>query len=87
MIEAPLRPGYTSLEAADKSQQDDGVWFSLMRDVLQLPAWMLPAVQRAVSKGHWRRSNDPRRCVRENTEREALRMGLSDDRPAVPKVQ
>jgi hypothetical protein len=86
MIDAHSRPGYTSLEAADKLQQNDGVWFSLMRDVLQLPAWMLPAVQRAVSKGHWRRASDPRRSVRENAEREATRMGLSE-KPAAPKVQ
>ena len=46
MIDAHLRPGYAELEAADKMQRDDGAWFSLMRNVLKLPAWMLPALPR-----------------------------------------
>ena len=77
MIEEHLRPGYPALEAADNFQQNDGTWFSLLRDVLQLPAWMLPAVQRAVRRRTWRQANDPIRCVRENAEREAGRMGLN----------
>ncbi|MGA2716283.1 MAG: hypothetical protein ABSG41_24570 [Bryobacteraceae bacterium] len=77
MIEEHLRPGYAELAAADNFQQDDGTWFSLMRNVLQLPAWMLPAVQRAVRRGYWRQANDPIKCVRENAEREARRMGLN----------
>ena len=77
MIEEHLRSGYRALEAADNLQQDDGTWFSLMRDVVQLPVWMLPAVQAAVRKGFWRQANDPIKCVRENAAREAARQGLS----------
>ncbi|MGA2716875.1 MAG: hypothetical protein ABSG41_27630 [Bryobacteraceae bacterium] len=82
MIDPALRPGYKALATARKLPLNDEAWLPLMRDLLQLPAWMLPAVHRTVRKGTWRYANDPLNCVRENAEREAARMGLSDKPPA-----
>jgi hypothetical protein len=81
MIDAALRPGYAVLVTARTLPLEDEAWLPLMRDVLQLPAWMLPAAQRSIGKGSWRYANDPLRSVRANSEREAIRMGLNE-RPA-----
>ena len=81
MIDAALRPGYAALVTAHMLTLEDEAWLPLMRDVLQLPAWMLPAAQRAVGKGSWRLANDPLRSVRENSAREVIRMKLSEITP------
>jgi len=78
MIDAALRPGYAVLVTARTLPLEDEAWLPLMRDVLQLPAWMLPAAQRAVGKGSWQYANDPLRSVRENSAREVIRMSLSE---------
>jgi hypothetical protein len=78
MIDAALRPGYAALVTARRLPLKDEAWLPLMRDVLQLPAWMLSAAQRAIVKGSWRFANDPLRSVRENSAREVNRMGLSE---------
>jgi hypothetical protein len=81
MIGADLRQGYAALVTARRLTREDEAWLPLMRDVLQLPAWMLPATQRAVGKGSWRFARDPLKCVRENSAREVIRMKLSEIRP------
>ena len=43
--------GYLALSAARKLVPDADEWLPLMRDVLQLPLWMLPAVQRVLKTG------------------------------------
>ena len=70
----PEHPGYRELTAARNTGLDSDGWAALMKDLLRLPAWMLPAVQRAVSRGSWRYASDPIGCVRENAKREAARM-------------
>src|SRR5450631_1605532 len=77
-----LPQGYASMVTARALPLDDEAWLPLMRDVLYLPAWMLPAVQLAIAKGSWRYAKDPLKSVRENSEREAIRMGLRK-KPAV----
>jgi hypothetical protein len=62
MIEARLRPGYIALVTAHTLAPNDEAWLPLMRDVLRLPAWMLPAIQRTVIRGHWRNADDPLRA-------------------------
>jgi len=86
MIEVALRLGYASLVTARTLPPKDEAWLPLMRDVLQLPAWMLPAAQRAIGKGYWRYSNNPLRSVRENSAREVIRMELSE-RPAAKTLE
>ena len=75
---------YTALAAASEGKLDSGGWHALMKDVLHLSESMLPAVKWALKQGAWRRANDPIRSIRENAEREAGRMGLSE-KAAVPK--
>lgn len=78
MIDTALRPGYAALETARTLPLKDAAWLPLMRDLLQLPAWMLPAAQLSIGKGAWRFANDPVRSVRENSEREVIRMDLRE---------
>jgi hypothetical protein len=82
MIEARLRPGYSALVTARMLASNDEAWLPLMRDVLRLPAWMLPAIQRTVIRGHWRQANDPLKSIRVCAQLEAERMGLGDQPPA-----
>ena len=77
MIEAHLRPGYTALATVLKNGREPKEWDALVTNILQLPLWMLPAVQIVLSKGSWRKANDPLKCVRENARRQAIRMGLN----------
>jgi hypothetical protein len=86
MIEAHLRPGYSALAGAGILAPNDEAWLPLMRNVLRLPAWMLPAVQRTVIRMHWLRANDPLKSVRVCSQLEAQRMGLSG-KPAVAKAE
>ena len=79
MIEAHLRPGYTALAAVLKNGLDPKGWDALMKETLDLPLWMLPAVQIAIGKRYWRMANDPLKCVRENARRQAIRMGLNGE--------
>ena len=82
MIEARLRPGYSALVAARMLAPDNEAWLPILRDVLRLPAWMLPAVQRTVIRGRWRNANDPLKSIRLCARLEAERMGLRNQ-PAV----
>jgi hypothetical protein len=87
MLDPSKRPGYLEIEAARKFAPEDPAWLSLTKDLLGLPEWMVPAVQRAVGNGSWRRANDPVMTVRQQAERQARRMGLSDQKPAAPKTE
>ena len=62
---------------------DSAGWVALMKNVINLPLSMLPAVKHAVKFGKWKVANDPIRCVRENAECEIARMRLND-KSAVP---
>jgi hypothetical protein len=65
------------LTAARKLPPDDAAWLPLMRDVLQLPLWMLPAVRLVMRTGPWTRAKDPIASVRGSAERAAIRMRLT----------
>ena len=83
MIDRALRPGYAALVTARTLPLKDEAWLPLMRNVIGLPIWMLPAVQRTIGKGSWRNANDPLGSVRECVGREVIRMRLSDKLAAV----
>jgi hypothetical protein len=77
-----LEHNLKALESGAHLLPEDQEWISLMRDVLQLPAWMLPAVQYVIGSGEWRESRDPLGSVSKGAFVEAARMGLSA-KPAV----
>ncbi len=84
MLDPSHRPGYNEIAAVCSLSRNDPAWLSLMGKTLNLPAWMLPAVVRAVNQGAWRLANDPITSVRQHAIRVARRTGLRDQEPAVP---
>ena len=74
-------------------QERDGEWLHLVVEVLSLPGCYVPAAQKILRQGAWRRhtggSQNPIGYVKTATEREGLRMGLATHRhdrsePRVP---
>jgi hypothetical protein len=74
-------------------QGRDGEWLHLVVEVLSLPGCYVPAAQKILRQGAWRRhtggSQNPIGYVKTATEREGLRMGLATHRhdrsePRVP---
>lgn len=53
------RPGYAQIEAASHLKQDDEAWTAFMREVMQMPLSMLPAVRYAVKTHKWRLAREP----------------------------
>jgi hypothetical protein len=82
VMDPALEQSLKALESAAHLLPEDQEWIPLMRDVLQLPVWMLPAVQYVIGSGEWRESRDPLSSVSEGAFIEAARMGLSA-KPAV----
>jgi hypothetical protein len=78
---APARPeqkplGYAEVEAASQLSPESGAWEAFMRDVVQMPAAMTPAVQEAIRQRQWRISPNPLAVVRKMAYQEAKRLGL-----------
>jgi hypothetical protein len=80
--DSSLEQNLKALELAAHLLPEDQEWIPLMRDVLRLPAWVLPAVQYVIGSGEWRESCDPLGSVSKGAFAEASRMGLSA-KPAV----
>jgi hypothetical protein len=83
IMDPALERSLKALESATHLLPEDQEWIPLMRDVRQLPAWMLPAVQCVIGSCEWRESGDPLGTVRECAKSEAAQMGLSEG--PVPK--
>jgi hypothetical protein len=78
---APARPeqkplGYAEIEAVSQLPPESDAWEAFMRDVVQMPAAMTPAVQEAVRQPQWRISPNPLAVVRKMAYQEAKRLGL-----------
>lgn len=67
------------MAAARHLALDSDEWLPLMKDVLQLPLSMLPAVRRVVRKGVWRYAHNPLQSVRENAERDCKREAIANE--------
>jgi hypothetical protein len=91
MIASHLRPGFTELEAASTWAPSSEEWIPFMRDVLNMPLSMLPAVHYAMGCKAWKVAKDPIKQVRgfaQNWEKRRARSACGDDysfKPAVPK--
>jgi|HubBroStandDraft_1064217.scaffolds.fasta_scaffold208944_2 hypothetical protein len=53
------RAGYAQIDAASCLTPDAEAWEPFMRDVVQLPLSMLPAIRYAVKAGRWKVAGDP----------------------------
>jgi hypothetical protein len=74
------RPGYAAISAVHGLPPDDAGWTRFLRDVLDLPLWLAPAVQVAIRQASWRQALNPLETVRENAHRAAIRMDLKPER-------
>ena len=72
----PLADGYAEIHLASLWSPDAESWDRFMQNVLRLPAWMLPVVQRVVRRRAWRKAAYPLEQIRAASNREAARLGL-----------
>ena len=77
----PTRPaqppaGYAEIEAASHKAQDSPEFVNFVRDVVNLPASMAPAVAGAMAQKKWKVSPNPLGAIRTASHQEAKRLGI-----------
>ena len=69
-------PGYPEIEAVSQLSIESENWVIFVRDVVQMPPMMTPAVYEAVQNSGWKISPNPMATVRKAAYQVAKRMGL-----------
>jgi hypothetical protein len=72
----PLADDYAEIHMASLWSPDEDSWIAFMRNLIRLPAWMLPVVQRVIRRRAWRKAANPLEQIRAASNREAARLGL-----------
>ena len=70
-------PFYPEIEAASQWPADSEQWREFVRDVVQMPTTMIPAVQEAIRQQRWKIAPNPLASIRTAAHQEAKRMGLT----------
>lgn len=70
-------PFYAEIEAASQWPPDAEQWQPFVRDVVQMPETMVPAVQEAIRQQRWKIAPNPLASIRTAAHQEARRMGLT----------
>jgi len=70
-------PFYSEIEAASQWPLEDELWNAFVRDVIQMPETMKPAVQEAIRQQRWKIAPNPLASIRTAAHQEARKMGLS----------
>lgn len=70
-------PFYAEIETASQWAHDAEEWLGFVRDVIQMPETMKPAVQEAIRQQRWKIAPNPLASIRTATHQEARKMGLS----------
>ena len=70
-------PFYPEIEAASQWAHDSEQWKAFVRDVVQMPETMTPAVQEAIRQQRWKIAPNPLASIRTAAHQEAKKMGLS----------
>lgn len=70
-------PFYAEIDAASQWALDDESWNAFVRDVIQMPETMKPAVQEAIRQQRWKIAPNPLASIRTAAHQEAKKMGLS----------
>lgn len=70
-------PFYAEIEAASQWPPDSELWNDFVRNVVQFPETMKPAVQEAIRQQRWKIAPNPLAAIRTATHQEAKRMGLT----------
>jgi CO dehydrogenase/acetyl-CoA synthase alpha subunit len=68
--------GYAEIETASQSSDDSPEFTAFVRDVLNMPSEMSPAVREAISQQKWKISPNPLASIRTAAWQAARRMGL-----------
>jgi hypothetical protein len=68
--------GYAEIEAASQQAQDSPEFVSFVRDIVNLPAEMAPAVAEAIAQKKWKVSPNPLGTIRTASHQEAKRLGI-----------
>lgn len=70
-------PFYAEIDAASQWPHDSEQWTAFVRDVVQMPETMTPAVQEAIRQQRWKIAPNPLASIRTAAHQEARRMGLT----------
>jgi hypothetical protein len=70
-------PFYPEIEAASQWPPDAEQWHAFVRDVVQMPETMIPAIHEAIRQQRWKIAPNPLASVRTAAHQEAKRMGLT----------
>jgi hypothetical protein len=70
-------PFYAEIEAASQLPPDSEDWRTFVRDVVQMPETMIPAIQEAIRQQRWKIAPNPLASIRTAAHQEAKRMGLT----------
>lgn len=70
-------PFYAEIDAASQWAPDSESWPAFVRDVVQMPESMTPAVQEAIRQQRWKIAPNPLAVIRTAAHQEAKRMGLT----------
>jgi hypothetical protein len=70
-------PFYLEIEAASQWPPDSEQWQAFVRDVVQMPEIMIPAIQEAIRQQRWKIAPNPLASIRTAAHQEAKRMGLT----------
>ena len=70
-------PFYAEIDAASQWPLEDESWNAFVRDVIQMPETMKPAVQEAIRQQRWKIAPNPLASIRTAAHQEAKRMGLT----------
>ncbi len=70
-------PFYNEIDAASQWAHDSELWAAFVRDVVQMPETMTPAVQEAIRQQRWKIAPNPLASIRTAAHQEAKRMGLT----------
>ena len=70
-------PFYAEIDAASQWHHEAEEWLAFVRDVVQMPETMKPAVQEAIRQQRWKIAPNPLASIRTATHQEAKKMGLT----------
>jgi hypothetical protein len=70
-------PFYAEIDAASQWPPESEAWSEFVRNVVQLPETLTPAVQEAIRQQRWKIAPNPLASIRTAAHQEAKRMGLT----------
>jgi hypothetical protein len=68
--------GYVEIESASQLADDSEEWLAFVREFVNLPEQLAPAVREAIRRHTWKIAPNPLAAIRRAAHQEARRMGL-----------